>query len=263
MSAGNAELQRLLASLNGSSNGAPILQNVQTYVPATEMHTAHVPGLEALPHEAIGSKAAQLRGGSGTVTPTPPQRQMLQSSRVDADRPRSNIPAVPIPDASSITTWPAAIKHVTKYLSTNEKVMSRIKHLINEQHKHEEQWWTQRQAIVTKHAGRAGNQSKVADILKELGGLAAPVVEVDEAADRNELEAFDKKVYRSIMQMAADFDGQLRKMGVPFYAIKHELVVRETGKTEKEASMRTLDKTELAKLQKRILQHLEDLVSDD
>lgn len=262
MGAGNVELQRLLASLNGSSNGAPI-QHVQTHVPATEMHTAHIPGLGALPHGDISSRAAQLRGGSGTVTPTPPQQQTLQSSRVDVDRPRSNTPAAPIPDASSITTWSAAIKHVTKYLSTNEKIMSRIKHLINEQHKHEEQWWTQRQAIVTKHAGRAGNQSKVADILKELGGLAAPVVQVDEAADRNELETFDKKVYRSIMQMAADFDGQLRKMGVPFYAIKHELVVREGGKTANGASMRTLDKTELRKLQKRMLQHLEDLVSDD
>lgn len=50
-----------------------------------------------------------------------------------------------------------------------------------------------RQAIVTKHAGRAGHQNTVVDILKELGGLAAPTVEVDETVNRNELEAIDKK----------------------------------------------------------------------
>jgi len=262
MNAGNAELQRLLASLNGSDNGAS-LQSAQGSVPAVELNSLHIPGLEASPYEDMNIRAPQLRSGSGTVTPTPLQRQTLQPSRIDVDRARSNTPVPQIPDASIITTWPAAIRHVTKYLSTNEKVMSRVKHLINEQHKHEEQWWAQRQAIVTKHAGRAGNQSKVADILKELGGLATPVVQVDEAADKNELEAFDKKVYRSMVQMAADFDGQLRKMGVPFYAIKHDLVVRDSGKTENGASTRKIDKIELGELQKRMLQHLEDLVSDE
>lgn len=262
MNAGNAELQRLLASLNGSNNGAS-LQNAQGSVPTIEMNSLHIPGLGASPYEDMNIRAAQFKGGSGTVTPTPLQRQTLQPYRIDEGRARSNTPVTQIPDASIITTWPAAIKHVTKYLSTNEKVMSRIKHLINEQHKHEEQWWAQRQAIVTKHAGRAGNQSKVADILKELGGLAAPVVQVDDAADKNELEAFDKKVYRSLVQMAADFDGQLRKLGVPFYAIKHDLVVRDGGKTEKGASTRKIDKTGLGELQKRMLQYLEDLVSDE
>ena len=243
MSARNLELQRLLASLNGSSTELPD-QHRRNEVQSAEVQNTQVPGLGAVPYGETKFPSADLRGGS-TIIPKPQATPIL------------------VPDASTITTWPAALKHVTKYVTTNEKVMSRVKHLINEQHKHEEQWWAQRQAIVTRHAGRAGNQTKVADILKDLGGLAIPMGQVDEAADRNELDAFDKKVYKSMVQMAADFDGQLRKMGVPFYAIKHDLIVKDGEKSEDRAKIRKLEAKELRELQSRMLQHLEDLASDD
>jgi len=256
MNTSNPELQRLLASLNGSHNGVL----ARSGPVGGQMPVNSIPGLGALPYEVTSMSSPQMKSGSGPGAVSNPPQHTLQASRLNTDRMGLITPA---PDGSSITTWPAAIKHVTKHLSTDEKVMFRIKHLMNEQHKHEEQWWSQRQAIVTKHAGRSGNQTKVADILKELGGLAAPMAEVDEAADKNELAAFDKKVYKSLVQMAADFDGQLRKMGVPFYVIKHDLVIRDGGKSEGGANMRKLTGNELKGLQKRMLQHLEDLLSDD
>lgn len=256
MNARNPELQRLLASLtaSGVSLGHPNGQE--------NFQQSFVPGLNTSAHEANNAAPANLRGRAPTHTNQKAAQHNDLLAKPEVARSRSATPSTPVPDASSITTWPAALKHVNRYLIDDEKATSRIKHLIAEQHKHEEQWWAQRQALVVKHSGRAGNQTKVADLLRELGGLAVPMVEVDEAADKNELEAFDKKVYKSLVQMAADFDGQLRKLGVPFYAIKHELVLSD-GAKDGASSKGKLDKGELRELQKRMLQHLEDLVSDD
>jgi hypothetical protein len=48
-------------------------------------------------------------------------------------------------------------------------------------------------------------------------------------------------------------------LGVPFFAIKHELVVPDDGAAIKKG---TLGKAELKELQRRMLQTLEDLFGD-
>jgi hypothetical protein len=251
MSVRNAELQRLLASLNGSS--------------AVNLGSTgfQLPGLGALPPEQNSALKIHPQPDGHANEQAASINQNRTPSTQEYVRPRQATPLKVVPDASTITTWPAAIKHVTKHLTNDENVTSRIRHLINEQRKHEEQWWKQRQEIVVRHQNRSGNQNKVADILKELGGLAVPVAQVDEAADKNELETFDRKVYKSMVQMAANCDVQLRKLGVPFFAIKHELVIIEGSKEQGQPAKGKLDKGELRELQKRMLQHLEDLLSDD
>lgn len=250
MSTRNAELQRLLARLNGQDN--------TSMTDASHLGGRTAPGLTGLKAEspiALVNRHAydtnHVEGGRENVEVSGSQSGLL----------RLTTPSKPAPDASTITTWPAALKHVTKYLMNDDQFTARVKHLISEQYKHEEQWWNQRQEIINRHSNRSGNQLKVAGILKELGGLAMPMVKVDEAADKNELEAFDKKVYKSMVQMTANFDGQLRKLGVPFYAIKHELVILDHEKQSNSSGK--LDKGELRELQKRLIQHLEDLLSDD
>lgn len=81
--------------------------------------------------------------------------------------------------------------------------------------------------------------------------------------DEAELKAYDEKVYKALCAMTADFDRQLREMGVPFYAIKHELVILKDGpeKTPGEHAGK-IDKGELRELQKRMCQTLEDLFGD-
>lgn len=235
MSNRNAEVQRLLASLN------------ETYLAKGDINNG-IPGLgqvepdEELPHKA---NYANRTATNQLKTSVP-------------DRSASATPTKTLSDSSSITTWPAAIKFVSKYLINDENAITRIKHLLSEQHQHEQQWWKQRQEIVTRHQNRAGSQTQVADILKELGGLTVPIAKVDEAADQHELDAYDRKVYKSMVQMVANCDSQLRKTGVPFFSIKHALVV-----SDKDTSLNKLDKGELRELQKRMLQHLEDLLSEE
>lgn len=266
------ELQRLLNNLNNASqnkqsnasDSAVTFSNIsgspnQNTVTPTLSSSQALANRNTEQQDGISNTANKMsfvNNAQHTVTSLKPQES----------RSRSLTPSTQIvPDASTITTWPAAIKHVAKHIIPDDKATTRIKHLIKQQQQHEEQWWSQREAIIAKHQGRAGSNSKVADILKELGGLAVPIAKVDAAADKNELEMFDKKVYRSLVQMAADFDAQLRKLGVPFYAVKHDLILTGTEtETDKPLTMKgKLDKGELRELQKRMLHHLEDLLMDD
>ena len=79
-------------------------------------------------------------------------------------------------------------------------------------------------------------------------------------AETKDLQAYDAKVYKQLLALAGDFDRQLRGLGVPFYAIRHELVVLEEGR-EKDGDgvggVKRIDRGELRELQKRMLGWLE------
>lgn len=265
----NPELQRLLASLNSASqkNSQYTAQNVANNgLDVPPLNSSIILDRGSSSQKSIKQGTEPQNGPFSAFNATPYRANIqLPSTNLKPaeDRSRSITPSIQaVPDASTITTWAAAVKHVTKHIMNDEKATTRIKHLIKQQQQHEEQWWTQREAIVTKHKGREGSNNKVAGILKELGSLAVPIAKVDEAADRSELETFDRKVYKSLVQMSADFDSQLRKLGIPFYAIKHDLIL--LGNESGEVSTRgRLDKGELRELQKRMLQYLEDLLMDD
>ena len=144
---------------------------------------------------------------------------------------------------------------------SNQITAARIKHLIKTQHDHERQWWAGREEIVAKQKNRDESKKKAGDLLRYIGGtnlpppkVSTPPIEEDEA----ELERYDKKVYSALTRLATDFDRDLRSLGIPFYAIKHELVVLDQGqKLEKNEDR--IEKGELRELQRRMLQLLEDL----
>ncbi len=115
---------------------------------------------------------------------------------------------------------------------------------------------------MARQQGRSGTSQQVAALLKSLGGKEVPMASSDPKTDQAELEAYDRKVYAGLTTMAADFDRQLRAIGVPFYAIKHDLVVLEQGPEKTGAAKGRIDKGELRELQKRMLQTLEDLFGD-
>ncbi|KAK4940555.1 hypothetical protein LTR10_019314 [Elasticomyces elasticus] len=259
----NPELQRVLAALN--SYTAQPSQTPQTELPEQQLAYqlapattgSFLPGLGLLPAET------QQR----PITPPPLHRQQTSTPHQPLPKSRpTDVPSKPstptVPDASTIVTWPAALKHVTRHLVTNEQASARIKHLIAEQHKHERQWWAGREAILARQQGRSGKSQEVAALLKSLGGKEVAVAPSDPKTNQAELDVYDKKVYAGLVAMASDFDRQMRAIGVPFYAIKHDLVVLEEGPEKAGAPKDRVDKGELRELQKRMLQTLEDLFSD-
>lgn len=84
----------------------------------------------------------------------------------------------------------------------------------------------------------------------------------DAESNENELEAYDKKVYAGLQAMAADFDKQLRNLGVPFYAIRHDLVILEGGLQKPGTAKGRIDRGELREFQKKMLELLEDLFGE-
>lgn len=229
----NPHLQRILLGLNGTVLDESLRSETNNVIPV-------IPGLN-LTRPEVSVETSQSQN-----------REPVATNRI--------VPA--IPDASTITTWPAALRHVSKYLTANENAATRVKRLIAQQHRHEREWWTGREAIITRQANREGNRAKAASLLRAIGGKVNEVeVDRDPQMDVKELEAYDKKVYTEQVKMAADIDRQLRALGVPFFAIKHDLVILEQGEARPDEKTR-LDKGELRELQRKMLQTLEDLFGD-
>jgi hypothetical protein len=288
----NPEIQRVLAALNSFSQQQHQQQHASQVSPYDSISyhaqasydsnsggiaTLNIPGLGLLPQSHTYDRpiTPPSVNRQQSFTPNRAQNQGRVSTPqppVESLRSKTSNPKYDVPDASTITTWPAALKHVTRHLASNEKVANRVKHLINESHKHEREWWAGREAIVDRHQGKSGTSQQVSAILQSLGAKDVPApapvafepsTEKKKRVDDAELKAYDEKVYNALCAMTADFDRQLREMGVPFYAIKHELVILKDGpeKTPGEHKGK-IDKGELRELQKRMSQTLEDLFGD-
>jgi hypothetical protein len=68
-------------------------------------------------------------------------------------------------DSSSITTWPAALRHVMRAVSQNEDAQRRIRRLIQSQHDHERQWWQGREALLKKQKARVEKKKELDAVL--------------------------------------------------------------------------------------------------
>ena len=167
----------------------------------------------------------------------------------------------PLMDPSKITTWPAAQKYVIENIYRNQTLASKIKHLIDNQHGQERQWWAEKGALISKHRGRAEKEKQVAAMLQSMGGIAASTMAPNLGEEEAELRGCDLKIHKAMTKLAMDIDRELRSTGVPFYAIKHELVILEERK-DGGVQLGKIGKGELKELQKRMLQLLEELFED-
>jgi hypothetical protein len=89
----------------------------------------------------------------------------------------------------------------------------------------------------------------------------------------SELRTYDMKVHHAQMQMVTEFTTKMKRMGVPFFGTKSDLV-RKSKKEDSKADGSTtptyepgdekakIDEDELIKLQKKIIGILEDLCGD-
>lgn len=100
------------------------------------------------------------------LQPQPPPSHRSQSTQQQvSQKPVPSQQQPTLPSASTITTWPPALRHVTVHLAQNEEVMHRIKHLISTQHNHERQWWAQREALRKTQLGREEGRRKLDGVL--------------------------------------------------------------------------------------------------
>lgn len=68
-------------------------------------------------------------------------------------------------DPSTITTWPAALRHVMRTVSQNEETQLRIRGMIRSQHSHERNWFQAREALIKQQQGRPQKQRELDAVL--------------------------------------------------------------------------------------------------
>lgn len=85
--------------------------------------------------------------------------------------------ATPTTDPATITTWPAALRHVMHTVGQDEEVQFRVRGLIRSQHSHERQCWKGREALVQRHMARGDKKKELDAVLYVDRGLGSRQVQ--------------------------------------------------------------------------------------
>ena len=110
----------------------------------------------------------------GEYDPSDPTKGVVQEHTVASVTPkhptqlvaeRPVLPAKSVIDPTSITDWPAALRHVMRTVARHDATMARVKRMIRVQHEHEEQWWDGRLALLRKQEGREEGRKKLDEVL--------------------------------------------------------------------------------------------------
>ncbi|KAJ5497019.1 hypothetical protein N7463_009006 [Penicillium fimorum] len=226
----------------------------------------------------LSSLASQGQGSTSQHIPTPnPLQKTTPSSSKPSEDPRPSQPRITRPpttststsDSSTITTWPAALRHVMRTVGQNEETQARIRGVIRSQHRHEQQWFHAREALLKQQQGRPEKQRELDAVLRSIG---APVKEDDGSTEKEfaaEIATYDAKVHRAAVQMADAIIAELRGLDIPFFTLRKDLVqdipsTMEGSQPQSQTESTRINsspitKSELVKLQQRMLELLEDL----
>ncbi|KAI4249374.1 MAG: hypothetical protein L6R42_009022 [Xanthoria sp. 1 TBL-2021] len=171
-------------------------------------------------------------------------------------------PPSAIEKASTITTYAPALRHTTHLLSTSPSITARIRHLIRTAHSHERQWWSGRQSLLAQLSTRSASRQKLNSVLASIGGLTKADDEKETPIDvEKELKLYDRKVHKAYGEMVKATHVDLGKLGIPFFCIREELVVR--GREGREVEKGKIEERELGVLKGRMLGFLEDWVREE
>lgn len=223
----------------GSGN-AP--QHYQQQYLSNVVHPAPTAFAGQYPHEQLHQQQYYTQQ---TFAPGPYQYQasgqtpqQAPAQRLPVADARTSTPPQPRIDPRSITTWPAALRYITKLSGTNDEFLPRIRALIKNQHDNERQWWAGREALVEQQGARAGGKQELDDVLLSIG--------VETSKDHGtydhdaEIKRYDVKVHKAQTKMIQVITAELKGLGLPFLG---------SDQTNSE-------------LRKKMLQFLEELCKD-
>lgn len=203
------------------------------------------------PSDSSSSKSASLPGTASA----------LPSAAATAPRPK---------DASTITTWPAALRHVTRLIAHDARALEHISKLRRSQAEHERQWWAGREALLATQNARGAGRARIEAILKGVGGTVNAAVQgPSPEEDAEELRRYDAKIYRALLAMDRSMRDELGAIGIPFFCIDENCIGPEATAKEDSigqgASARgdgKISSTALREMRLRMIETLEDLSGD-
>ncbi|EAW11818.1 uncharacterized protein ACLA_005740 [Aspergillus clavatus NRRL 1] len=263
----SADLTSVLRTLSALSN------NQSHHRTSASVHQSSYPGTPpAVEDEDDDPYEPAEASSSLPVAQVPPARPQQTPTGSGAPTAQAGAhPSSTAGDSSTITTWPAALRHVMRAVSQNEESQRRIRRLIQSQHDHERQWWQGREALLTKQKARIEKKKELDAVLRSVG---APVdtkqvstVEEDQA----ELGNYDAKVYKASRQMAEAMTSELRALRIPFFTLRENLISEVSKHPRDDASAShsphgsgstkgdPLTREEVSVLQRRMLELLQDL----
>ncbi|KAJ5242442.1 Protein of unknown function DUF2458 [Penicillium citrinum] len=227
-------------------------------------------------HQSVQNTSTSTSTATSTSTPTPhpsSSHPEYPQQRTQPRQPRESNPAprhsdVPpkqstTSNASTITTWPAALRHVMRTVGQNEETQLRIRGLIRSQHTHEQQWWRNREALVSRQQSRGEKKKELDAVLRSIGAPVDEKAITTTKEEKAELDTYDTKVYQASAKMANALISELRSMDIPFFALKQSLILEsDHPETTSEPGNTKLSRSELVDLQRRMLGLLEDLCKE-
>ncbi|OGM40188.1 hypothetical protein ABOM_010977 [Aspergillus bombycis] len=252
MSDNTPDLSSVLATLSALSNQSQAQAQAQAHL--QQQHQP--PYISNKNPQNVPEDDTDTYEPSETIIPLTPSPNIPHPK--PQPHPQHQKPTLHLPDTSTITAWPPALKSIMRTLSTNEDLQRKIRFLIQRQHDHERQWWAGREALVRKQKARVEKKKELDAVLRSVG---APVDEKEISTveeDRAELTNYDGKVYKASKQMADAMTGELRALQIPFFSIKPSLVFDSVGSTH----LPGIGRDELAALRRRMLELLQDFCKE-
>jgi hypothetical protein len=141
--------------------------------------------------------------------------------------------------------------------------------MMQDQRKHELQWYQERQALKQAQEGRLAASAKAHAILQSLGSsTSGEGVQQPDDEHFTELTNFDRKIYAAQLAMDEAMSGEMKGLGVPFFGTKQHLIVSDaTNELETSAEGQgkwsaPITEAELMALRRKMVGHLEDLYRD-
>lgn len=166
---------------------------------------------------------------------SPQQRTQLRQPKESNPAPRhSDAPtkhSTSTSNASAITTWPPALRHVMRTVGQNEETQLRIRGLIRSQHTHEQQWWRNREALVSRQQSR-GEKKKELDAVLYVSAitLSSPNL-VPELTNNVYYSFFPKTIYRRTRWSKSD--NSMSKHEYPYLPIMNIILTTKSRQPKK------------------------------
>lgn len=126
------------------------------------------------------------------------------------------------PDPSQIYNYNEAMKYIAKYMSNDDYVLDRIRHMIKEQQRREAEWMAQRSALIDEQTTKGSNRQELERVLRLVGG-ATNSISTQNPATETELEntkellSFDARIHANFEQLMRSQEDILAELRVPLF----------------------------------------------
>ncbi|KAF1959816.1 hypothetical protein CC80DRAFT_533152 [Byssothecium circinans] len=253
----NLDLEQILATLAN-------LPNTQNH-PAEVSQQVYNPGqILGFPDNQQAIYTPEQPNGYYALNQPQDPRQYGQPSPspIPQPAPQQRV-STPIINPATITEWKHGLRCVNKVAAQNPDFSNAVRKLMKDQERNMKDWEAGRQRLIDEQkAKRENEKTQRAALPSGILGNSTPLRTPER--EKEELSEYDLKVYRACRLMVDSQSANLKGLGVPFFGTKQELILADGASPEDDEAGqdKKVTKKQLLELQRKMLNHLEDLYGD-